>query len=110
MTTALVRGLALAAVLTIATAGPLHAQNTTLSKFRSLIGRYAVSGVTQPKGACVCMDGSANDGRAGVLSQSDTGSTGFRGILVHCQVLAFNVATGSQSSVNVCDAFVPLGR
>ena len=105
-----------AGALALAVLGPglaALAASTDLERFESKVGKYTMDGPSvaseQPKGLCVCQDGSDFHGYAGALQ-------GYRVtdvdefVAVRCWVHGFSAATGSVRTRYGCPTWVPLAK
>lgn len=106
MNTSLRFRIAAVALLCLAAAPTAFAADSDRDVLRKQIRKYApYSPVTKPKGFCVCQDGSAQHGRAGVLGQAVTSNQ----IIVACGIPGFTV-DGSQNSGANCSTFQVLAK
>ena len=102
-----VSALAIAMLLVWSTVA--FAAKTELEKFERKVGRFASSdSFLNPKGLCVCQDGSSQHGFVGALKQLRSSSTGFISVVAICRVREF--LNGSFIAENECLTYVPLAK
>jgi hypothetical protein len=108
MTTLRILAASLAA--TAALAGPARA--TDVDSMERRVQKYAAPNVPgRNKGVCVCQDGSALHGRAGLLlEQVATTPGGHTYVSATCNVQTYDATTGGLVGAQTCFVHVPLAK
>ena len=85
---------------------------TDLGEFDKRVAKYATTLGGEPKGLCLCQDGTSLDRGTGFLLRGSNTPDQQGGVMLqlHCFVPVFDESTAKLQRILICERFVPLAK